>query len=95
MKRTYSRYLAAGVGLLAALTFVAPPASAGQECACLGNGKRIKEGSVICLQVGSSTRYMARCERNLNNTSWKKLADGCPVAQLSPWAGNGATQSPG
>jgi hypothetical protein len=35
-------------------------------------------------------RYLARCERNLNNTSWKKISDGCPVseaspAQMSPW----------
>ncbi|MDF1609877.1 hypothetical protein PZ897_16965 [Hoeflea sp. YIM 152468] len=72
------------IGVMAGVGMSAYPASAGQDCECLGNGKRIKEGSVICLQIGSSTRYLARCERNLNNTSWKKLSDGCPVADISP-----------
>ncbi|WP_299862986.1 hypothetical protein [uncultured Hoeflea sp.] len=64
----------------------------------MGNGKRIKEGGVVCLQIGSSTRYLARCERNLNNTSWKKIADGCPTAQilpLSPPASAAMSQIPG
>lgn len=61
-------------------------AVAGQECACVGNGKRIKEGGVICLQIGSSQRYLARCERVLNNTSWKKISDGCPTAEMPPSA---------
>jgi hypothetical protein len=64
--------------------FAASPAFAGQDCECVGNGKRIKEGGVICLQIGSSQRYLARCERNLNNTSWKKISDGCPVSEVSP-----------
>jgi hypothetical protein len=59
------------------------PALAGEDCECVGNGKKIKEGGVVCLQIGSSTRYLARCERNLNNTSWKKIADGCPTASMS------------
>ena len=58
-------------------------------------GKRIKEGGVVCLQIGSSQRYLARCERNLNNTSWKKISDGCPTAQLSPWATRSSAQIPG
>jgi len=73
-----------GIGFLAVVGFCVSPSFAGQECECLGNGKRIKEGSVICLQIGSSQRYLARCERNLNNTSWKKISDGCPVSQISP-----------
>ena len=73
-----------GIGFLAGVGFCVSPALAGQDCECLGNGKRIKEGSVICLQIGSSQRYLARCERNLNNTSWKKISDGCPVSQMSP-----------
>jgi hypothetical protein len=70
-----------GIGFLPAAVFGLPrPRSfAGQDCECVGNGKRIKEGGVICLQIGSSQRYLARCERNLNNTSWKKISDGCPV----------------
>jgi len=85
MKRARSWHLAVGIGFLTMLGLSAPSALAGQECECLGNGKRIKEGGVICLQIGSSQRYLARCERNLNNTSWKKISDGCPVARMSPW----------
>lgn len=69
--------------LLAAISVAAPNAWAGEECECVGNGKRIKEGGVICLQIGSSDRYLARCERNLNNTSWKKISDGCPTASAT------------
>jgi hypothetical protein len=93
MKHARSPIRALGVGLAAAMVLSAPQALAGQECECVGNGKRIKEGSVVCLQIGSSTRYLARCERNLNNTSWKKIADGCPTAQLTPW--NGGDKVPG
>lgn len=95
MKQTLSRQLALSIGFLTAVFFAASPAFAGQDCECLGNGKRIKEGGVICLQIGSSQRYLARCERNLNNTSWKKISDGCPVSQLSPWTSNAAPPGPG
>jgi hypothetical protein len=89
MKRSLFPFAAIGIGFLTALVFAASPASAGQDCECVGNGKKIKEGGVVCLQIGSSTRYLARCERNLNNTSWKKIADGCPTALMTPWPGHG------
>jgi hypothetical protein len=69
--------------LLAATSLAVPAAWAGEECECLGNGKRVKEGGVVCLKIGSSDPYLARCERNLNNTSWKKISDGCPTASSS------------
>ncbi|SOE08402.1 hypothetical protein SAMN05877838_0117 [Hoeflea halophila] len=69
---------------MAVACLAAPSAFAGQDCECVGNGKRVKEGSVVCLQIGSSQRYLARCERNLNNTSWKKITDGCPMSQILP-----------
>jgi len=84
MKHARTRRLALIGGFAAAAYFLASSAFAGQDCECLGNGKRVKEGSVICLQIGSSQRYLARCERNLNNTSWKKITDGCPLSQMSP-----------
>jgi hypothetical protein len=84
MSKIQSPFAVIGIGLFAALIFAASPASAGEDCECVGNGKKIKEGGVVCLQIGSSTRYLARCERNLNNTSWKKIADGCPTASMSP-----------
>jgi len=83
MKHVQSWHFAVGIGFLTVLGLSAPSAFAGQDCECLGNGKRIKEGSVICLQISSSQRYLARCERNLNNTSWKKISDGCPVARIT------------
>lgn len=83
-----------GIGIFAVLGLSAAPALAGQDCECLGNGKRVKEGGVICLQIGSSQRYLARCERNLNNTSWKKISDGCPTAQLSPRVVVNTAQAP-
>ena len=85
MKLALPHRLALSIGFLTVAFLAGSPAFAGQDCECLGNGKRIKEGGVICLQIGSSQRYLARCERNLNNTSWKKISDGCPVSQMSPW----------
>jgi hypothetical protein len=95
MKHALFRQFALGIGFLAVALFCVPPASAGQDCECLGNGKRIKQGGVICLQIGSSQRYLARCERNLNNTSWKKISDGCPVSQMSPWTSKSAVRFQG
>ena len=95
MKRALSRQLALSIGFLTVALLADSPAFAGQDCECLGNGKRIKEGGVVCLQIGSSQRYLARCERNLNNTSWKKISDGCPVSQMSPWTSEPAAQTHG
>ncbi len=82
---TWAKSIMASLLLASALVFLAAtPAAAGPNCECLGNGKRVKEGAVLCLKVGSSTHYMARCERNLNNTTWKKISDGCPSAALTP-----------
>jgi len=94
MKHARSWLLAMGIGVFTVLGLSIPPAFAGPECECVGNGKKVKEGGVICLQIGSSQRYLARCERVLNNTSWKKLSDGCPTAQMSPRAGI-PTRAPG
>ena len=83
------------LGVLLGFPPGASVAFAGQDCECVGNGKKVKEGQVICLQIGSSQRYLARCERVLNNTSWKKISDGCPTAQMSPRKGAGAAGMPG
>jgi len=85
MRQALTRRIGLSIGFVAVVCLAAPSAFAGQDCECVGNGKRVKEGSVVCLQIGSSQRYLARCERNLNNTSWKKITDGCPVSQMSPW----------
>lgn len=54
----------------------------GIECSCVANGERIEIGQTVCLRPGSGQPFMARCERVLNNTSWKRLQDGCPTANL-------------
>lgn len=95
MKHVQSWHLAVGIGFLTVLGLSAPSAFAGQDCECLGNGKRIKQGNVVCLQIGSSQRYLARCERNLNNTSWKKISDGCPVARILPLTPKASDPIPG
>lgn len=38
----------------------------------------MNEGAVVCIDLASGT-YLARCERVLNNTAWRKLRDGCAV----------------
>ena len=37
------------------------------------------EGTVVCIDLASGT-YLARCERVLNNTAWRKLASSCDVS---------------
>ena len=95
MKLARSLQFAVSIGFVSMLASGAPSVLAGEDCECLGNGKRVKEGGVICLQIGSSQRYLARCERNLNNTSWKKISDGCPVANMSSPAASTAIPTPG
>ena len=56
-------------------------ASAGPNCKCSANGKTYLEGEIVCIRL-SSGDYTARCESVLNNTSWKRLGDGCPNASL-------------
>lgn len=85
-----SKLFAFASGMFAAMFLSLAPAIAEQDCECIGNGKRIKEGGVVCLQIGSSQHYLARCERNLNNTSWKKISDGCPTARMTPWKDHGS-----
>lgn len=82
VERLAHRLVAAAA--LAAVVFVAtvPPASAGKDCECIADGRRVKEGEVVCLRAGSSDAYLARCEMVLNNTSWKKLQDGCPTTMI-------------
>ncbi len=48
------------------------------KCRCVANGTSYGQGEVACLGPDSS-RFMARCEMNLNNTSWTKISDVCDV----------------
>lgn len=54
------------------------PALAAPGCTCRFEGRDMNEGAVVCIDLASGT-YLARCERVLNNTAWRKLRDGCAV----------------
>jgi hypothetical protein len=62
------------LGLLLA---IAAPAQA--DCQCVAEGKRFHLGEVACLSLPQG-RQLARCSMVLNNSSWTKLEDSCPLA---------------
>ena len=55
------------------------------ECVCRYPGGRAQLGETVCLSVGGRS-YLAICEKVLNNTNWRKVADSCtpstPVTAL-------------
>lgn len=55
------------------------------DCECLANGKIFHHGEVACLSLPSGS-FLARCDMELNNSSWKKMQDGCPEAAATPVA---------
>ncbi|NVD38543.1 hypothetical protein HT585_06735 [Ensifer sp. HO-A22] len=82
--------VAAVVALVAAdVGYAAPPDT---RCTCRNrDGSKYELGQTACLRV-DGTSYLARCEMNLNVTTWKKLREGCPTASnQSRWfrAGEG------
>ncbi|WP_234937488.1 hypothetical protein [Rhizobium herbae] len=67
-------------GTSPAASLAAPP-DAG--CTCRNrDGSKLELGQTVCIRVGD-TAYLARCEMELNVTTWRKLRDGCPEARLS------------
>lgn len=64
-----------------ALTLIASPAFAGEDCTCSNKGNKIPEGQKACIKT-SNGMQMAQCSRVLNNTSWKFLGTPCPTAQI-------------
>nr|WP_234818606.1 hypothetical protein [Sinorhizobium fredii] len=71
---------------LAAAAMVAESAAASppdRRCTCRNrDGAKYELGQVACIRVGGIS-YMARCEMDLNVTTWKKVRDGCPTAQVT------------
>ena len=49
-----------------------------RPCTCRYAGEDMPEGSTVCIDLASGT-YLARCEWVLNNTAWRKVADGCGI----------------
>jgi hypothetical protein len=48
-----------------------------KDCRCRANDKEYSQGAVLCL-FGK----LARCEMNLNNSTWKIVAQTCPQAKV-------------
>jgi hypothetical protein len=79
------------IGVTLALMAAAQPARA--DCECLGNGTRYAQGQVACLKLPTGP-VLARCEKVLNNSSWKRLQNGCPEARV-PQRPNGSVAAAG
>ncbi len=86
------KYLASG--LIAFALIIAGPAAAQntakpgvklakKNCTCRFMGRKYALGVMLCLKTPNGPR-MARCELNLNNTSWKPTSTPCNIASL-PW----------
>ncbi len=56
---------------------------AGENCKCRFNGGYVDEGRTVCMRSPTGMT-LARCEKVLNNTSWKMLDQPCPYASFSP-----------
>lgn len=53
------------------------------SCTCRNSdGSKLELGQTVCIRVGD-VAYLARCEMELNVTTWRKLRDGCPEARMS------------
>lgn len=67
-------------GTFPGASFAAPPDA---RCTCRNrDGSKLELGQTVCIRVGDVS-YLARCEMDLNVTTWRKLRDGCPEARLS------------
>lgn len=55
-----------------------PELAAAHNCTCRANGVSYKQGQIICIRG-----KLAKCDMNLNNSSWKIIAPTCPEA--NPW----------
>ena len=62
---------------IAASLLAATGEATAHQCACRANGHEYGQGEVACI-LGK----LARCGMNLNNSSWKVIADMCPEASL-------------
>ncbi|MDI7864433.1 hypothetical protein MRS76_21065 [Rhizobiaceae bacterium n13] len=59
--------------------FASPP---DRRCTCRNrDGEKYQLGETVCIRIGDVS-YLARCEMELNVTTWRKLDDGCPEARL-------------
>lgn len=73
--------------MLAALLVLGHAAGAAAECTCRYQGGDVIEGQTACIRTANGSQ-LARCEKFLNNTTWKLLDRACPTAELAPGAGD-------
>lgn len=72
--------VSAVAGTLPGVSLASPPDA---RCTCRNSdGSKLELGQTVCIRVGD-VAYLARCEMELNVTTWRKLQDGCPVARMS------------
>ena len=45
---------------------------------CAANGTRYEMGAVVCIRSPAGS-WLGRCGKVLNNSSWTKLGEGCPL----------------
>ncbi|GLS33322.1 hypothetical protein [Neomesorhizobium albiziae] len=72
-----------GSCLIALAVLVASQAPAYADCQCRANGREFEQGQLACLKLPDGMQ-LARCGMELNNSSWKKVQDGCPSASAAP-----------
>lgn len=68
-----------GSCLIAFAALAASQVPAAADCQCRANGREFQQGQLACLKLPNGTQ-LARCGMELNNSSWKKVQDGCPSA---------------
>lgn len=68
------------LGLGALLWSHAASADGPIPCTCRAAGTSHALGSVVCMKTPDGLQ-LVRCERVLNNTSWKPLQTPCPTAR--------------
>lgn len=68
-----------GSCLIAFAALAASQVPAAADCQCRANGRQFEQGQLVCLKLPGGTQ-LARCGMELNNSSWKKVQDGCPSA---------------
>ena len=62
---------------------VTTTARAGENCTCRASNVEAQEGQTVCVSTPNGSQ-MARCEKVLNNTSWRFLGTPCPVSATEP-----------
>lgn len=70
---------ALAIALFSAALLLSGQQAALADCKCRANGRLYGHGELACLRLTTGDQ-LARCDKVLNNPSWKKLRDGCPEA---------------